>query len=54
MKTLKLLSVLLISLTLCSTGWAAFSKVATTGAQFLKIGVGRASGMGDAFTAPGR
>lgn len=51
MKTLNLLSVLLISLALCSTGWAAFSKVATTGAQFLKIGVGRASGMGDAFTA---
>lgn len=28
-----------------------FSKVGTTSAQFLKIGVGRATGMGDAFTA---
>ncbi len=42
---------LLIFLTLVSVGWAAFSKVATTGANFLKISVGRASGMGDAFTA---
>jgi len=32
-------------------GEGAFSKVATTGAQFLKISFGRASGMGDAFTA---
>ncbi|MGQ9678453.1 MAG: PorV/PorQ family protein [bacterium] len=42
---------LLVALFLFSMGWAAFSKVATTGAQFLKISVGRASGMGDAFTA---
>lgn len=42
---------ILIALVLFSMGWAAFSKVATTGAQFLKISVGRASGMGDAFTA---
>jgi hypothetical protein len=33
----------------CALG--AFSKVGTTGANFLKIGVGRATGMGDAFCA---
>ncbi|MEO0004446.1 MAG: PorV/PorQ family protein [candidate division WOR-3 bacterium] len=42
---------LLVSLSAFSLSLGAFSKVATTGAQFLKISVGRASGMGDAFTA---
>ncbi len=42
---------LIICLIAFSVSWGAFSKVATTGAQFLKISVGRASGMGDAFTA---
>ncbi|MGQ9707363.1 MAG: PorV/PorQ family protein [bacterium] len=44
-------ALLVISLLFFSMSWAAFSKVATTGASFLKISVGRASGMGDAFTA---
>ncbi|MEO0071327.1 MAG: PorV/PorQ family protein [candidate division WOR-3 bacterium] len=38
-------------LVLFTLSWATFNKVATTGASFLKISVGRASGMGDAFTA---
>ncbi|MEO0079782.1 MAG: PorV/PorQ family protein [candidate division WOR-3 bacterium] len=46
-KLLALSSCLLVA----SVGFAAFSKVGTTGAQFLKISFGRASGMGDAFTA---
>uniref|UniRef100_A0A7V3PU92 PorV/PorQ family protein n=1 Tax=candidate division WOR-3 bacterium TaxID=2052148 RepID=A0A7V3PU92_UNCW3 len=45
------ISLLLASVAMFSTAQAAFSKVATTGANFLKISVGRASGMGDAFTA---
>lgn len=39
----------LIALTLSAD--IKFSKVGTTSAQFLKIGVGRATGMGDAFAA---
>jgi hypothetical protein len=34
-----------------TTGYAKFSKVGTTGANFLKISAGRAAGMGDAFVA---
>lgn len=49
--TKKLTVVALGCLLLASTGFAAFSKVGTTGAAFLKIGVGRAAGMGEAFTA---
>jgi len=45
------LRVLVIGLLAVSTSMAAFSKVATTGAGFLKIGVGRGAGMGDAFVA---
>jgi len=44
-------TVLIVSLLVVSGAWAAFSKVGTTGAAFLKIGVGRATGMGDAFVA---
>ncbi|MEO0108397.1 MAG: PorV/PorQ family protein [candidate division WOR-3 bacterium] len=36
---------------LTSSAFAAFSKVGTTGAAFLKISVGRPTGMGDAFCA---
>jgi len=42
---------LLASAALVSPARAAFSKVGTTGAAFLKIGVGRATAMGDAFVA---
>jgi hypothetical protein len=42
---------IIAALLLVSTGFAAFSKVGTTGAAFLKIGVGRATAMGDAFVA---
>lgn len=42
---------LLASVALVSPAQAAFSKVGTTGAAFLKIGVGRATAMGDAFVA---
>ncbi len=45
------LKILLLGVVACSFSYGAFSKVGTTGANFLKIGVGRASGMGDAFTA---
>jgi hypothetical protein len=41
----------LVCLALLTPAWGAFSKVGTTGASFLKIGVGRATGMGDAFVA---
>jgi len=41
----------LLCLAALTPAWAAFSKVGTTGASFLKIGVGRATGMGDAFVA---
>jgi hypothetical protein len=34
-----------------TASYGAFTKVGTTGANFLKIGVGRATGMGDAFVA---
>ena len=37
-------------LLLASTTFAAFSKVGTVAAPFLKISVGRPTGMGDAFT----
>jgi hypothetical protein len=42
---------LLASVAFVSPARAAFSKVGTTGATFLKIGVGRSTGMGDAFVA---
>ena len=42
---------LLASVALVSPAQAAFSKVGTTGAAFLKIGVGRSTAMGDAFVA---
>jgi hypothetical protein len=42
---------LLASAALVSPARAAFSKVGTTGASFLKIGVGRSTAMGDAFVA---
>ena len=45
------LRVLVIGLLVVSAGWGAFSKVGTTGAAFLKSGVGRGPGMGDAFGA---
>lgn len=47
----RLLAVSLLVLMAVSVGLAAFSKVGTTGAAFLKIGVGRATAMGEAFTA---
>jgi hypothetical protein len=47
----KTVRTLLVALLVVSTGLGAFSKVGTTGASFLKIGVGRATGMGDAFVA---
>jgi hypothetical protein len=43
--------IIVTGLLVVSASWAAFSKVGTTGASFLKIGVGRATGMGDAFVA---
>ncbi|MCX7756812.1 MAG: PorV/PorQ family protein [candidate division WOR-3 bacterium] len=48
-----LVSAIIISLIGVSISEAKikFSKVGTTSAQFLKIGVGRATGMGEAFTA---
>jgi len=49
--TRRLIRISIVSLLAVSAGWAAFSKVGTTGAGFLKIGVGRATGMGEAFTA---
>jgi long-subunit fatty acid transport protein len=49
--TILLTLVLLASLALVSPVHAAFSKVGTTGAAFLKIGVGRSTAMGDAFVA---
>jgi hypothetical protein len=42
---------LLVSVAIVSPAQAAFSKVGTTGAAFLKIGVGRSTAMGDAFVA---
>jgi len=42
---------LLASVAFVSPAQAAFSKVGTTGAAFLKIGVGRSTAMGDAFVA---
>lgn len=47
----KILSTLVAGLLLVSAAEAGFSKVGTTGATFLKIGVGRATAMGDAFVA---
>jgi len=49
--TILLTLVLLASVAFVSPAQAAFSKVGTTGAAFLKIGVGRATAMGDAFVA---
>lgn len=45
------LRTILAALLVVSAAMGAFSKVGTTGANFLKIGVGRATGMGDAFCA---
>ncbi len=42
---------LLATAAFVSPAQAAFSKVGTTGAAFLKIGVGRSTAMGDAFVA---
>ncbi len=47
---IRLLTVIL-SLAALTPALAAFSKVGTTGASFLKIAVGRATAMGDAFVA---
>lgn len=49
--TRKLALILIAGLLVVSTGAAKFSKVGTTGANFLKISCGRAVGMGDAFVA---
>jgi len=49
--TFTLTIALLVSVAILSPAQAAFSKVGTTGAAFLKIGVGRSTGMGDAFVA---
>lgn len=46
-----ILSTLVAVLLLAGAADAGFSKVGTTGAAFLKIGVGRATAMGDAFVA---
>jgi hypothetical protein len=45
------LRTVIAALLVVSAAFGAFSKVGTTGANFLKIGVGRATGMGDAFVA---
>ncbi len=45
------LRTVIAALLVASAALGAFSKVGTTGANFLKIGVGRATGMGDAFCA---
>ncbi|MEO0073207.1 MAG: PorV/PorQ family protein [candidate division WOR-3 bacterium] len=47
----KLTTGLIAGLLVVSVGLGKFSKVATTGANFLKISSGRAVGMGDAFVA---
>ena len=49
--TILLTLALLASVAVFSPAQAAFSKVGTTGAAFLKIGVGRSTAMGDAFVA---
>jgi hypothetical protein len=49
--TLFLTLTLLAAVALVSPAQAAFSKVGTTGAAFLKIAVGRSTAMGDAFVA---
>ncbi|HTW92868.1 MAG TPA: PorV/PorQ family protein [bacterium] len=49
--TYLLTAVLLASVAFVSSAQAAFSKVGSTGAAFLKIGVGRSTAMGDAFVA---
>ena len=46
-----LILALLASVAFVSPAQAAFSKVGTTGAAFLKISVGRSTAMGDAFVA---
>ena len=48
MRILKYLGILLIVL---SPLYADFAKLGTSGAQFLKIGVGRGAAMGEAFVA---
>jgi hypothetical protein len=49
--TILLALAFLASVVFISPAQAAFSKVGTTGASFLKIGVGRSTAMGDAFVA---
>jgi len=49
--TSRLLAAVVVALLVVTTSYGAFSKVGTTGANFLKIGVGRATAMGDAFAA---
>ncbi len=44
-------TVILLMFFLLSNGFAAFTKVGMAGLPFLKIGVGRCTGMGDAFVA---
>ena len=46
-----IMRILVAVLLVVSASYGAFTKVGTTGANFLKIGVGRAAGMGDAFVA---
>jgi len=41
----------LILLVLVAPSWAVFTKIGMAGLTFLKIGVGRSTGMGDAFVA---
>jgi hypothetical protein len=48
---LSLLSVFCILCGFSTSSQAAFTKLGMSGAQFLKIGVGRPTGMGDAFVA---
>lgn len=50
-KRAKILIVLLLHCFIANSLFAAFSKVGLTAVPFLKISVGRASGMGDAFSA---
>jgi len=46
-----MLTVLAIVASVCTPSQALFTKIGMAGLTFLKIGVGRSSGMGDAFVA---
>lgn len=50
MRNVKYLTLVCAICVLCGSSFAAFSKVGTIAAPFLKISVGRPTGMGDAFT----